>query len=749
MIKKASILLFLLINSLQLTAQSVDQVIGRVVDVDNGLGIAGVQVQLLNTNEIVYTDSEGKFKINGEFIKGEPFYSFNVSKKGYVTIGDLDNKVVYGSGSIGNILLKRDLDSFLWLTIKDAISKEFLEEVVISIRGKVDTTNTFGQVSFDFTEFGDRELTASLSKTCYLDKEINVRSKGSFSDIEMVPDPDCQPPKELKLNYSEALEALASAPRDWSVRGQIEAIELLIANNKTLENSNMEGVSFAKADLSGGYFVSSVLRNANFSGTSLRNADLKGANLRFAVLEQANCTNAQAQQAIIEFSTSNGVNFENATLTQASFFLSSLKEASFRNADLRGASLSYCDLSGADFTGADLTDAIFYGSILDGATFDNAIVKNTDVTGAFSKQAVFSKDQLPELRQTKTPFRKLVVHLFDFDSRLGEEGSFQYPPFNSEYYNIFRWPLPAGKGLDFRTAGLQPVGTLNRYGGDPDIISYYRVSSKLWSNPSWGTRVVNFLKSHTTLLRKSYSEQTLIQGAENRVSKSYAYITDRIGKVSYTDPLILNNDSETVLSLAFNLAKEEDIDWKSKAKTKCKWEFQYNSKQPIASWEPIFPENIPCSYLEEEQIDLYKSWTKKRAEKLKVKNVQSLHYVSLANVSTSLKLDKEPELRDREVFNAAVQRQNKTEKNLIRLRNGINIRFPAPRSSYFIDFKEEYLPERKPLQYSSQLYFYLAITYQFESAENTQQGILINAKPIRAKIFKDEELLWEGKIYQL
>ena len=117
-----------------------------------------------------------------------------------------------------------------------------------------------------------------------------------------------------------------------------------------LENQNLEGISFIKANLS-----YANLSYANLNRTILAQANLEGANLRYAYgtpmmlganLEGANLEYANLVQANMPY-----VNLRRAYLFNAYLGYVTLSDADLTGANLEGANFEYADLSRANLTG--------------------------------------------------------------------------------------------------------------------------------------------------------------------------------------------------------------------------------------------------------------------------------------------------------------------------------------------------------------------------------------------------------------
>jgi uncharacterized protein YjbI with pentapeptide repeats len=103
-----------------------------------------------------------------------------------------------------------------------------------------------------------------------------------------------------------------------------------------LLNAQLEGASFAGANLAQASITNSHLAHAFFFYTDLRSANFKEADLRGASFHDANLERARFWS---ESASMEGVCFDNANLQHAILFCD-LTLASFKRADLRKAELA-------------------------------------------------------------------------------------------------------------------------------------------------------------------------------------------------------------------------------------------------------------------------------------------------------------------------------------------------------------------------------------------------------------------------
>jgi len=176
--KRFFLAVFILLTCSTLFGQTVNQLAGKVVDLKNK-GIEGVEVRLESTGTSKYTDQDGNFEFNGEFKMAEPIYSFELYKEGYIPVGNThQKKAIFVKGNIENILMKEDTERYLWVTVVDAESLEFLKDVEIDILGKQEKTNKSGKAKFDLTGLGKNTVNASFLKKCYKNELTQINTKG-------------------------------------------------------------------------------------------------------------------------------------------------------------------------------------------------------------------------------------------------------------------------------------------------------------------------------------------------------------------------------------------------------------------------------------------------------------------------------------------------------------------------------------------------------------------------------------------
>jgi len=376
-----------------------EEMIGHVINALTNEGLEGVKVQLIATGDIQYTDSEGKFRFVNKkgFVIGEPNYAFTLFKEGYLTIGTTNNVVVFGSGAINNLAMKPDLDKFLWITVKDAITNNFIENVSIDIKGKIAVTNARGRAKFDFSEYGEGKLKAYITANCYQDRSIELDVKG---EEEVLLTYRCSR-AEKKETYSRTIDATqildrALQSKNGSKQGQVKAIQFLRAQGHDFNSTDFQGVWLEKLVLK-----ETNLSNTNFDFANLSNADFYKSNLfksRFniAIAVETDFNAANLSYTRAGFLDAKKANFTNADLSYSYFTGADFSDADFSHANLEGALFAFCNFTNAKFNNATLTNAGLVGSVLNNTLFNNAVVSNTSIEGSVTNDGsfnMFSKEQ--------------------------------------------------------------------------------------------------------------------------------------------------------------------------------------------------------------------------------------------------------------------------------------------------------------------------------------------------------------------
>lgn len=209
--------------------------------------------------------------------------------------------------------------------------------------------------------------------------------------------------------------------QEWAFNRQVMAWDLLIAKDKgntgkrlalDILVSNKEplvGVDLSCKRFGGGWDSSTNdcstltnLDNAQLNGGVFERADLSGTSLR-----EANMVDGK---------------FQNATLAGAVLFGADLERGDFSSADFAGS-----DLRGANLRDADLSNAGFRSAEMKFANLDNANIAGADFTGAvglteeqLSKGCILPLSEPPIGLEFEMQFKK-CLQLISFDDLLRDE----------------------------------------------------------------------------------------------------------------------------------------------------------------------------------------------------------------------------------------------------------------------------------------------------------------------------------------
>ncbi len=359
-----------------------EQLVGRVIDIANNKGLEGVAVQLLSLGTIKYTDADGKFKFENPkgFVVGEPNYSFTIQKEGYITVESTNNKVVYGSGSIENLSMKKDLERYLWITVLDGKTGNVLEQASVNSKGVVHSTNTFGKVRFDFSAYKASRVKIIVRKNCYKDEIVEVPTKGEIF-VKMIPDctskADNQPSRRIDMTTAPQLLDRALQARNGSKQGQVKAIEFLLKSDFNFSGTDFSGV--------------------NLKGIQFKNTDLSGAKFDFSNLEKSNLNGAILKNNTLHFARADSLQLLDGILSKGKAAYLKATNARFNGTDLSGSFFFGCDFSGTDFTGANLEGTVFAFCTLTNTIFEKTILRNTQLNGCILNGATFKGAQIENM----------------------------------------------------------------------------------------------------------------------------------------------------------------------------------------------------------------------------------------------------------------------------------------------------------------------------------------------------------------
>ncbi len=200
----------------------------------------------------------------------------------------------------------------------------------------------------------------------------------------------------------------ASMPKGWQI-----VSGFLIGPGANLAQTNLTGISFAKADLAGATFYQANLTNVDFGHSNLTKASLSSATLNGAKFVHAKMKGVisayekgqpaslpkywkvitgQYEGAPVEYLVGPGASIGGAQLGGADFsgmnltgiYLAGahLTSANFTGANLTRANLASAGLGTVNFTNANLTGASVISADMSGANLANAKFINANLKGS-------------------------------------------------------------------------------------------------------------------------------------------------------------------------------------------------------------------------------------------------------------------------------------------------------------------------------------------------------------------------------
>jgi uncharacterized protein YjbI with pentapeptide repeats len=374
--------------------EKVTQITGTVIDINSNKGIEGVAVQLEGTTNLQFTDTEGKFKFNNPkgFIVGDA-HSFILSKEGYELIGSASGKVISRSGAISKFGLKREINNYLWITLRDGLNGDFIANATVDIQGNSKTSNDLGKVFFDFSNFEKTNLTVSIKADCYKNNTFQVSSKGE-EFIELIPTcrGETTTVSNSDMNLDRALLLLDRAlkSRNGSNQGQVEAIEYLHKNGHDFISTNFDGVQLQGLKLLSADMSSSSFDFSDLSNASLEECIINKSNIRITDLENLRFTSGELTNSNIIFANGAKADFSHTNLQGSYFFGCDFRGANFSDTNLKDTMFIFCDFTGAIFNDSSLLNTGLSGCILDETSFDGATINNTDITASVAKNQQFN-----------------------------------------------------------------------------------------------------------------------------------------------------------------------------------------------------------------------------------------------------------------------------------------------------------------------------------------------------------------------
>ncbi len=623
-----SLFCFVSINVLAQNIPIKKQLTGAVLDVKTNKGIEGVQVRLVSTGDIKYTDSEGKFKFFNEkgFVVGEPNYSFIIYKEGYLVVGSTNSKVMYGSGDIGNLGMKLDINRYLWITVIDGISGSFLSNVEIEIKGKTQVTNSQGRAKFDLSNYGNQKVTAIFSKNCYKDEILEAPTKGE-KIIRLISTCNLEEKKNDMTPYvaSQILER-ALKYRNGARQGQIEAIEFLRDNEYDFNSENFQGLN-----LKGLKLTHTNLKSTNFDYTNISDADFteskfNDSRFHFATAKNINFYKSNLAKSKGVFLQAPNGNFGNSDLSLTYFIGCDFSHADFSGANLDGALFAFCNFTGAKFNNAQITNTGIFGSVLDNTEFQGAIIHNTDINGSVSLNGVFPLSRTQEKGLCQYVDSNRLLYVF------GAGKSFEFKLMEDTHGSYRRYDDVVTENYLFRNFGNSTCNICDtkKWSANKwrDYYSYFKVlkdqdflrkNNRIQFTKDIVTSHLNFLLTKL-ILKNTYKNQANFTFWNNDIKKYFNNSKTKKTSINATDIETL-----TALIIKFKPKWESKVPWRLLASSKIhnylKNEVDSLTHRGRSRYIEILPEKLnilPPSVNENtiprDWVEYYKTWMKKKSK---------------------------------------------------------------------------------------------------------------------------------------
>lgn len=147
---------------------------------------------------------------------------------------------------------------------------------------------------------------------------------------------------------------IAPHSRDHTNTGQIDAVEFLASQGKSMSGIGLPCSEFSGLRAPGAHLSNTRFWQSNFTKVDLSNAELSYAKLAFSHVSGANLANADLTHAVLNGVSAHWANFGGAKMMYSTLIASDLSNADFHEADLSHADLRFAQLTNANFTGANL-----------------------------------------------------------------------------------------------------------------------------------------------------------------------------------------------------------------------------------------------------------------------------------------------------------------------------------------------------------------------------------------------------------
>ena len=628
--KKSILFIALLCTVLGWSQEKVTQITGTVIDINSNKGIEGVAVQLEGTSSLQFTDAEGKFKFNNPkgYIVGDA-HSFILSKEGYELIGSASGKVISRSGAISKFGLKREINNYLWITLRDGLNGDFIVNATVDIQGNSKTSNELGKVFFDFSSFEKTALTVSIKADCYKNNTFQVSSKGE-EFIELIP--TCRGEattisnNEMNLDRALLLLDRALKSRNGSNQGQVKAIEYLHKNGHDFISTNFDGVQLKDLKL-----LSANLSSSSFDFSDLTNANLDQciidkAYIRITELENMRYTSGELTNSYIILANGAKADFSNTNLQGSYFFGCDFRGANFSNTNLEDTMFIFCDLTGAQFDDSTFLNSGLSGCILDETSFDGATINNTDITASVAKnqQFTFSESQKEGLCMYKSGYEGRGLTNFFFISSFKLVRVNPETKYGSKYDDVIRkdW------GVANLNTGNCTLCNTEQWAKNKrrDTRWEYRVyiPKSVLSNNDRLAYAKAILKRHEDefiprlLIGDTYTRKDIYEEWNRKIKD---YLSGTLETVPE-----LNKETLRILLLKEDLLEESQVNWKQAADTYIKElinaiieKSPWNQNRGQISGPDNF--HLPPAFNEktinDEWVGWYKNWVKRQGKKEK------------------------------------------------------------------------------------------------------------------------------------
>lgn len=570
-----------------------------------------------------------------------------------------------------------------------------------------------------------------------------------------------------RMDTREAREAAAARLQravdamDLANHGQVEAIELLLANGHTFGGGIFNGVALQGANLNGGQFSAAQFQDGDLAGATLRQADLTDATMFLASAPRMDATGIRGREFRLQMGAADEAIFDGANLKQASFYLSHLRGASFRDADCTATSFAFADLTGADFTGADLTDALFIGALIEDAIFTGATFRNTDMSAAMTPALDVTDEQRANMCHTPGLRNYLSIVL----TRRWESSRFSTGyEFDDDFPISFQGiPGEVHESLPQRQAGgLEPAGFTPIY---PDV--RFQLDRDFLDVGDRHARISRRIQAHgDALVAKARALPTV--GADAEHDSYMTQLAQNAQRTEMSGSLLFNIESQILLALAAGVGDADDLTdqtWQSLVYTRYQQEWPTDGATSIDEngfvdgWQRLFPPgpraSTPHALTPLSKVMLYRTWTLNRAKAMQAANVSLRVELKVQPRSRAAGTQTGPGLF--EPFESAAAND----------RNGLHQYNDLPNTGHVLPLPEFYIAQQwqvalvleheRPryvveLDELLELPLEMSIETQVLSVERVESGRggwfrqVINLRPVRVTLTDREGRMWSGPV---